>query len=228
MALREFRARLYERLTVRADASFELSDATFCADHAVTSLVQLSLEPKFRRGHGALYGSPSAGRIVDERLFSLIAEVLPPLVDGAQALAWIAEHDAIEASDDGTGMRDLHPVAAGRGDVVPGYAEPGACPPSRTGVQPGDAGPLGQPATVWPSLGAQADAILHQHDNVPARLQDRRGRVITGRVAVKSGDADGEQVRAAPYEPFRRVCFPGSRLALDRRSMAWSARRSQR
>jgi hypothetical protein len=54
-ALREFRARLYACLTVRADALSGLADAILCADHAVTSLVQLSLEAEFRRGHGALY-----------------------------------------------------------------------------------------------------------------------------------------------------------------------------
>ena len=117
LALREFRARLYECLTSRADASFELIDAILCADHAVTSLVQLCLEPEFRRGHGALYDSLSAGRIDDERLFSLLAEVLPPLVDGAEALAWIAEHDVIDrglleealaglAPDDAARVRD--------------------------------------------------------------------------------------------------------------------------
>ena len=47
MALREFRARLYGCLTARADALFELTDAILCADHAVTSLVQLSLVPAF-------------------------------------------------------------------------------------------------------------------------------------------------------------------------------------
>jgi len=117
LALREFRARLYECLTSRADASFELIDAILCADHAVTSLVKLSLEPEFRRGHGALYDSLSAGRIDDERLFSLLAEVLPPLVDGAEALARIAEHDVIDrglleealaglAPDDAARVRD--------------------------------------------------------------------------------------------------------------------------
>jgi hypothetical protein len=50
--LREFRARLYGCLTARADACFELVDAVLCADHAVTSLVQLSLVPQFRRGPG--------------------------------------------------------------------------------------------------------------------------------------------------------------------------------
>jgi hypothetical protein len=53
-ALREFRLKLYACLTARADALFELCDAILCADHAVTSLVQLSLEAEFTRGHGAL------------------------------------------------------------------------------------------------------------------------------------------------------------------------------
>ena len=44
--LRGFRQSLYECLDARADALFELADAVLCADHAVTSLVQLSLEPE--------------------------------------------------------------------------------------------------------------------------------------------------------------------------------------
>ena len=63
MALREFRARLYGCLTSRPDACFELCDAILCADHAVTSLAELSLVPAFRRGHGALYDALAAGRI---------------------------------------------------------------------------------------------------------------------------------------------------------------------
>ncbi|HEY1005195.1 MAG TPA: transposase [Streptosporangiaceae bacterium] len=95
-ALEEFRLRLYGCFTARADALFELADAVLCADHAVTSLVQLCLEPEFTRGHGALYDALSAGRIDDERLFSLLASELPRAVDGPEALAWIAEHDVID------------------------------------------------------------------------------------------------------------------------------------
>ena len=62
----------------------------------MTSLVQLSLEPEFTRGHGALYDALAAGRINDEKLFSLLAAELPQAVDGPQARAWIAEHDAID------------------------------------------------------------------------------------------------------------------------------------
>jgi len=60
--VREFRAGLYGCLAARPDALFELCDAILCADHAVKSLVQLSLAPEFRRGHGAL----AAGRIDEE------------------------------------------------------------------------------------------------------------------------------------------------------------------
>src|ERR1700722_15532638 len=63
LTLREFRARLYACLTSRPDALFELCDAILCADHAVTSRVQLSLEAEFTRGHGALYDALGAGRI---------------------------------------------------------------------------------------------------------------------------------------------------------------------
>ena len=82
MALREFRARRYACLTARADACFELCDAILCADHAVTSLVQLSLVSAFRRGHGALYDALAAGRIDEEAFAALLAGTLPQLVDG--------------------------------------------------------------------------------------------------------------------------------------------------
>jgi DDE superfamily endonuclease len=75
--LAAFRQRLYGCLTGRADALFELADAILCADHAVTSLVELSLEPEFRRGHGALYDALAAGSIDENALADLLADVLP-------------------------------------------------------------------------------------------------------------------------------------------------------
>ncbi len=96
MALREFRARLYACLTARADACFELCDAILCADHAVTSLVQLSLVPAFRRGHGALYDALAAGRIDEEAFAALLTGTLPQLADGDEGRAWAAEHDTID------------------------------------------------------------------------------------------------------------------------------------
>src|SRR5580658_7722402 len=96
LALREFRARLYRCLTARPDALFELCDAILCADHAVTSLVQLSLVPEFTRGHGALYDALAAGGIDEEAFAALLTATLPPLADGEQGRAWIAEHDTID------------------------------------------------------------------------------------------------------------------------------------
>jgi hypothetical protein len=96
LALREFRARLYACLTSRPDALFELCDAVLCADHAVTSLVQLSLEAEFTRGHGALYDALAAGRIDEEAFAALLTGTLPPLADGEHGRAWIAEHDTID------------------------------------------------------------------------------------------------------------------------------------
>jgi hypothetical protein len=95
-ALREFRERLLGCLTARADALLELADAVLCAGRPVRSLVQLSLEPEFRRGHGALYDALAAGRVDDERLFSLLTEALPSLVDGPEGRAWAAEHDVTD------------------------------------------------------------------------------------------------------------------------------------
>ena len=91
-----FRRELYRCFTRRADVLFELADAVLCADHAVTSLVRLCLEPEFTRGHGALYDALAAGRIDDERLFSLLASELPQAVNGPEARARIAEHDVID------------------------------------------------------------------------------------------------------------------------------------
>ncbi len=114
--LREFRSRLYECLALRADALSGLADAVLCADHAVTSLVQLCLEPEFTRGHGALYDALSAGKVDDEQFSSLLMAVLP-LVGGPGACAWIAEHDVIDR-----GLLDKALAAGLRGAAAPGRA----------------------------------------------------------------------------------------------------------
>ena len=114
-ALREFRARLYACLTARPDALFELVDAILCADHAVTSLVQLSLVPAFRRGHGALYGALADGRIKEEKLAALLTATLPQLVDGDEGRAWVAEHDTIDYGLLERALAGLPAEAAGAG-----------------------------------------------------------------------------------------------------------------
>lgn len=62
----------------------------------MTSLVQLSLVPEFRRGHGALYAALADGQIDQEAFAALLAGTLPQLVDGDEATAWISAHDQID------------------------------------------------------------------------------------------------------------------------------------
>ena len=63
---------------------------------AVTSLVQLSLVPEFRRGHGALYDALAAGDIDEEALAALLTGTLPQLIDGREGRAWVSGHDRID------------------------------------------------------------------------------------------------------------------------------------
>ncbi|QTA29887.1 hypothetical protein JHY03_68380 [Streptomyces sp. CA-256286] len=48
-----FRDEFYACLTGRGDELFELADAVLCASGALHSVVELTLPPKHRRGHGA-------------------------------------------------------------------------------------------------------------------------------------------------------------------------------
>ena len=150
-ALREFRARLYECLVSRPDASFELVDAILCADHAVTSLVQLSLAPEFRRGHGALYSALADGEIDGEKLAALLTGTLPGLVDGDEGgpgrlsttrsttACWTvpwpgtrrggrAGAGGVRAVDPAAVRDRRHAVSPAGRRVLPG---PGACPSRR-------------------------------------------------------------------------------------------------
>ncbi len=69
----EFRAALYGCFGRRADALFELVDAVLTGQGPVDSLVELSQEKAFRRGHGALYDALACGDVDVEELAALIA-----------------------------------------------------------------------------------------------------------------------------------------------------------
>jgi hypothetical protein len=58
-----WRGQFYGCLTRRADALFELADAVLCASGPVVSLPELTLDPVYRRGHGAMYDALAAGEI---------------------------------------------------------------------------------------------------------------------------------------------------------------------
>jgi DDE superfamily endonuclease len=86
--LDRFRTDFYACLPARADALFELADALLCADGPVKTLVELSLAPEHRRGHGALYGAVNHGRLEVTRLRRTLAGLPPPrAADGRIVLA---------------------------------------------------------------------------------------------------------------------------------------------
>src|SRR5882757_761899 len=70
----EFRQRVYDCVSRRPDAVFDLLDALTCRPEAVTSLPALSMEPEFRRGHGALYSALTDGRIEEAGLRELLLD----------------------------------------------------------------------------------------------------------------------------------------------------------
>ncbi|MEU9663865.1 NF041680 family putative transposase [Streptomyces chartreusis] len=132
-----FRAELYACLPQRPDALFELSDALLCADGPVRALVELSLTPEHRRGHGALYGGLNHGRLDLARLRRALAELpLPRTAEGRLVLAvdvsnWLRP-DANTSPD----RLFCHTYGRGRGSaqMIPGwpYSFIAALEPGRT------------------------------------------------------------------------------------------------
>ncbi|MET8481869.1 NF041680 family putative transposase [Streptomyces clavifer] len=132
-----FRTELYACLTGRRDALFELSDALLCADGPVRTLVELSLEPEHRRGHGALYGGLNSGELDVARLRRTLAGLpLPCTASGRLVLAvdvsnWLRP-DANTSPD----RLFCHTYGRGRGSaqMIPGwpYSFVAALEPGRT------------------------------------------------------------------------------------------------
>jgi hypothetical protein len=123
-ALSVFRAGLFECLTARSDALFELSDALLCSSGPVTSLPVLSLAGVFRRGHGALYDALAAGRIDADRLRSLLAGQQLGRVGGRIVLAVDATGWLRPDANCSPGRLYCHVSGHGRGQdqMVPGWA----------------------------------------------------------------------------------------------------------
>jgi len=135
--LARFREVYRQCLTARADALFELTDAILCADGPVTSLVELTLAPEHRRGHGALYDGLNSGRVDLARLRAAVAGLaLPRTADGRVVLAvdvsnWLRP-DAPTSSD----RLFCHVYGRGKGQaqMIPGwpYSFVAALEPGRT------------------------------------------------------------------------------------------------
>lgn len=132
-----FRTDLYDCLAARADALFELTDALLCADGPVKTLVELSLAPEHRRGHGALYDGLNHGRLDVARLRrTLVGLPLPRARDGRIVLAcdvsnWLRPDAATSAE-----RLFCHTYGRGKGSaqMIPGwpYSVVAALEPGRT------------------------------------------------------------------------------------------------
>jgi hypothetical protein len=82
--LRQFRGELYRCLTRRADELFELTEAVLCAEGPVKTLVDLSLAPEHRRGHGALHDGLNCGQLDAERLRGQLSRLPVPRMFGTR------------------------------------------------------------------------------------------------------------------------------------------------
>jgi hypothetical protein len=121
--LARFREVFYGCLSARADAQFELTDALLCADGPVRSLVDLSLAPEHRRGHGALYDGLNHGSIEIARLRRGVAGVALPRVGDRIVLA--ADVSPWLRPDAETSPQRLfchvHGRAKGNAQMIPGW-----------------------------------------------------------------------------------------------------------
>ena len=135
--LASFRREFYQCLTARADALFELTDAVLCSPGPVRTLVDLSLCPEHRRGHGALYDGLGCGAISIKGLqFAIAAQQLPRGVDGRITLAvdispWLRP-DAPSSAQ--RMFCHVHGRGKNRAQMVPGwpYSVIAALEPGRT------------------------------------------------------------------------------------------------
>jgi len=135
--LSEFRQDFHQCLTARADALFELTDAALCAQGPVTSLVELSLEPEHRRGHGSLYEGLNKGRVDIDRFRNVVArQQIPRGDDGRIMLAIDLSHwlrpDANTSPD--RLFCHTHGRGTGQAQMIPGwpYSFIAALEPGRT------------------------------------------------------------------------------------------------
>jgi hypothetical protein len=118
-----FRRAFYDCLWARADELFELTDALLCSEGPVRSLVDLSLAPEHRRGHGGLYDGLNHGGIDVARLRRTLAGLPLPRVGGRIVLAvdvspWLRPDAETSA---GRLFCHVHGRARNTAQMIPGW-----------------------------------------------------------------------------------------------------------
>jgi hypothetical protein len=174
-----FRQGFYDCLTRRPDTLFELTDAVVSRPDRVDSVPALSLEPEFRRGHGALYGALSNGQVDVPRLRTLLLNTVGP---GRGPVLWfagdvsnIARPDAV-TSPERRAVHDKSARTISGKPVTSGY--PWAV---MAALEPGP--------TSWT---APVDAVrLRPEDTLTQVTLDTMTRIIDGLTAARwTGDRD--------------------------------------
>ncbi|WP_134670442.1 MULTISPECIES: NF041680 family putative transposase [unclassified Amycolatopsis] len=178
--LSRFRQEFYGCLTARADALFELADAVLCAGGPVASLVELSLEPEHRRGHGSLYDSLNRGGVGIGRFRNVVARQAVPRDDEGRITLAIDVSNWLRPDADTSPDRlfcHTYARACGQAQMIPGwpYSFVAALEPGRTSwtalldvlrVRPGDEGT----ALAAAQLRTVIDALItagHWHEGDP-------------------------------------------------------------
>ena len=118
-----FREEFYSCLGARADAQFELTDALLCADGPVRCLVDLSLAPEHRRGHGALYDGLNHGKIEIARLRRGVAGLPLPRL-GERIVLAVDVSPWLRPDAETSAQRlfcHVHGRAKGTAQMIPGW-----------------------------------------------------------------------------------------------------------
>jgi hypothetical protein len=176
--LTTFRHELYECLSARADALFELTD---CAVHpgAGPLVGGPVLAPEHRRGHGALYDGINHGRVDVTRLRNLVAtQRLPTAVDGRIVLAVDVSPWLRPDASTSPGRSFCHTYGRGRDQhlMVPGW------PYSIVAA-------LETGATSWTTL---LDAVRLAPDTDVAAITALQIREVVGRLIAAGRWQDGD------------------------------------
>ena len=164
--LADFRVRARGLFDARGDALFELCDALSCAPGPVRSMVELCLEPEFRRGHGASYDAVACGSVDVVGLRKVVAGLPAPRgADGRITLAVDVSNWLRPDAPTSEGRLFCH--ASGRGgagdQIVPGwqYSFVVALEPGRSSWCPVlDVRRLGRADDVTGATAVQVEAVV--------------------------------------------------------------------
>ena len=215
--LAEFRQHVYDCLTRRPDALFDLLDALTCRPEAVTSLPALSLEPEFHRGHGALYSAVTDGGVDEAGLRELLLDTAlldPALLDAGPVDTSAADAGPVDSGAVDSGAVGRDEVAWFAGDVS-GWPRPDAVTsPQRLAMFDKSARTsAGHPITSgWPfavmvglqwgpsSWVAPTDAVrLGPADTLTGLTLAAVGRVVAGLARAGQTQASARSARTAGF-----------------------------